>query len=470
MPRIGVLDLVGERQGLADLRGALDVGTLDVATVLHDLLPELVALVELGEILLDDLPGIFTVERIGPALGKVGLDLAVRDLVFERGGAPAGAPIELQPILDAQGLGLGVVREDAGVGDRIARADEAVIGVLASRIDLLAADHGGGRGRIALWLSGHLAHVAVLAGDAGFACRAVAILIPDDLQLDAEVNGDLVAADAELRLGDLVVRDHALVNVIAAPVSAGFDRVGVLVGDDVLDHALFAAAVDRLVDLARLDPALAVDLAVGLFDPVAGDAAHALARDRATRPERRVARLAELGADLLVAAYAEGADRTLGQFLEFLLELVEHRRDRRIGMLRRRPFFVDLLMAFATLRRCGIEGEVSSSTAGLGASSSFAAFAFALLSWSSLTRASSAACGLVTAPAPSFCAIVFWLDAAFISTALAKTQHSIEILDNFTASPFMFFRAVLDRVPYAQKRSTVMWGSYHDELAACCRN
>ena len=38
-------------------------------------------------------------------------------------------------------------------------------------------------------------------------------------------------------------------------------------------HALFAAAVDRLVDLARLDPALAVDLAVLLLDPVAGDAA-----------------------------------------------------------------------------------------------------------------------------------------------------------------------------------------------------
>jgi hypothetical protein len=28
--------------------------------------------------------------------------------------------------------------------------------------------------------------------------------------------------------------------------------------------------------------------------------------------------------------------------------------------------------------------------------------------------------------------------------------------DNFTACPFMFFRAVLDRVPYAQKRSTVV--------------
>ncbi len=131
------------------------------------------------------MPGVFTVELIGPAFGKVDLDLAVRDLVLELGGAPTGAPVELQPILDADGLGLRVVREDAGVGDRIARADEAVIGMLASRVDLLASDHGRRRGRIALGLSRDLAHVAVLAGDAGFACRAVAILIPDDLQLDS---------------------------------------------------------------------------------------------------------------------------------------------------------------------------------------------------------------------------------------------------------------------------------------------
>ncbi len=71
-----------------------------------------------------------------------------------------------------------------------------------------------------------------------------------------------VVADAELRLGDLVVRDHAVVDVVAAPVRAGFDGVGFFVGEHVLDHALFAAAVDRLVDLARLDAALAVDLAV----------------------------------------------------------------------------------------------------------------------------------------------------------------------------------------------------------------
>ena len=204
----------------------------------------------------------------------------------------------------------------------------------------------------------------------------VAILIPDDLQLDAQVDGNLVAADAELRLGDLIVRDHALVDVVAAPVGAGFDGVGFLVGEDVFDHALFAAAVDRLVDLARLDTALAVDLAVVLLDPVTGDAAHALARDLAARPERRFARLAELGADLLVAAHAEGADRTLRQLLELLLELVEHRRDRRIGMLRRGPFLVDLFMAFATFRSGGIEGEGLLVDRGDGSFLAFRGFCF----------------------------------------------------------------------------------------------
>ncbi len=119
--------------------------------------------------------------------------------------------------------------------------------------------------------------MAVLTGDVGLARRAVAILIPDDLQLDAEIDRDLMAAHAELRLGDLVVRDHALVDVVAASVAAGFDGVGVLVGKHVLYDALLAAAVDRLINLARHDAPLAVDLAVLLADAMAGDAGHALA-------------------------------------------------------------------------------------------------------------------------------------------------------------------------------------------------
>src|SRR5262249_29671123 len=155
---------------------------------------------------------------------------------------------------------------------------------------------------------------------------------------DAEVDGDLVTADTKLRLGDLRVRHHAVVDCSASPVLAGLDRIGLLVGDDVLDDALFTTAVHRFEDFARLDPALAVDLAVLLLDPVAGDAGHAFPRNLAARPKWRFSILAELRSDLLVAAHAEGADRSLRELLKLLLERVKHRRDRRIGVLRRRPF------------------------------------------------------------------------------------------------------------------------------------
>src|SRR5262249_4684359 len=138
-------------------------------------------------------------------LGKLALSLP-RAILSSNSLMPQ--PVRPPVVLHCEGFRLLVVREDAGVGDRVARTDEAVIGVLASRVDFLAADDGGGRSRIAVGLSGDLAHVAVLAGDAGPERRAVAILIPHDLELDAQVDGNLVAADAELRLGDLGVRHH----------------------------------------------------------------------------------------------------------------------------------------------------------------------------------------------------------------------------------------------------------------------
>src|SRR5262245_6806067 len=117
--------------------------------------------------------------------------------------------------------------------------------------------------------------MAVLAGDTGLPRRAVAILVPHDLELDAQVDGNLVTTDAELRLGDLGVRHHTVMDVRTPTVFARLDGVGILVGKDVFDDTLFAAAVDRVENLARFDPALAVDLAVLLLDPVAGDARHA---------------------------------------------------------------------------------------------------------------------------------------------------------------------------------------------------
>src|SRR5690606_9208890 len=116
--RIEVRDLVGERQSPPDPRAALEERSFHLGAVFHDLPAELVTLIELREILLDDLPGVFTIERIRPAHWEVHLDLAACDLVLELRRAPAGAPVELQPILDAEGLCFRVVREDAGMRDR----------------------------------------------------------------------------------------------------------------------------------------------------------------------------------------------------------------------------------------------------------------------------------------------------------------------------------------------------------------
>ena len=84
----------------------------------------------------------------------------------------------------------------------------------ASRIDFLAANHSGRSGRIAFRLSGNLTHMAVLASDTSSFCRAVTILIPDDLKFDAEVHGNLVTADAEFGLGHLRIREHAIMDAV----------------------------------------------------------------------------------------------------------------------------------------------------------------------------------------------------------------------------------------------------------------
>ena len=90
---------------------------------------------------------------------------------------------------------------------------------------------------------------------------------------------------------------------------------------------------------------------------MAGYAGDALAGDLALLPQRRLSLLAQLRADLLVATHTERADCALGQLLEFLLEGVEHGRDRSVGMLRGGPFLVDLLVALAALSSSRIEGQ-----------------------------------------------------------------------------------------------------------------
>ena len=142
-----------------------------------------------------------------------------------------------------------------------------------------------------------------------------------------------MTADAEFRLAELRVRHHAVVNARAAPVVARLDGVRFLVRDDILDDALLAGAIDGIEDLARLNVTFAIDLAVLLTDAVASDTGYALAGNCGALPERRVALLSELRSDLRMTAHAESADRTLRQLRKLLLEGVEHRRDRRVGVL-----------------------------------------------------------------------------------------------------------------------------------------
>src|SRR5438445_550046 len=68
-----------------------------------------------------------------------------------------------------------------------------------------------------------LAHVAVLALDAGAARRRVAVLVPHDFELDPRMDGDLVAPDAEFRLLDLRERHDAGVDLGAAARAGRID-------------------------------------------------------------------------------------------------------------------------------------------------------------------------------------------------------------------------------------------------------
>ena len=164
------------------------------------------------------------------------------------------------------------------MGDWITRPEEHMVGVLLLRVaDSLPIDDRDRPGVVTHRFTWHLAHVAVLAGNAFLGGRRAAILLPNHFELDPRMHRHLVAGHAEFALPDLFKLDRRAVYGCSGlarsgrhPILAGFrDHVRVL--------SAAAGVVHPLIDIARLDVAFAIDLAkLGRY-PVAGDAGDAFA-------------------------------------------------------------------------------------------------------------------------------------------------------------------------------------------------
>ena len=293
--------------------------------------------------------------------GNCDLNLLVGHAIFEFLGAPAGAPIERQPLVHRPAVGLQVEREHAGVGDRVVRAVENVVRFLAVVVHRFAGDLGDGAAIVTERQAGHAAHVAILALNALLARGRRAVLLPHHFELDARMHGHLVAGRAELAARERLEIDAGDVDVLAGAwfVRPGFDFEFVFAGDRV-GHAIAAdAAEHRGEDVARFDAPLAVRFSVGVLHAVAGDAGDAFAGGFRQFPQRLIARGAERRGHRCVATHAEVADRALRQVVEPLLELVEHRRDGRVGVGRDAPLVVNLFVADGAFagRGIGVFGE-----------------------------------------------------------------------------------------------------------------
>jgi hypothetical protein len=236
------------------------------------------------------------------------------------------------------------------VADRIAGADEGVVGQRPLLVHILVVDARGPADVIAGVLPRHGAHVAVLAGDAFFRGRGGAVFFPDGFELDARVDLHLVAGDAELRSRDDVGLDGRLMHPDPLRAVGFVGPVGLIGTDqdlvtpgvaDRLDAARrIEGAEDRLVDRAWRNAPRGVGLAVNLAGAMAGHAGDAFLRGRSAVPPGDVAPFAQGRADAGVTTHAEGIDGAGGQVVDLLFELVEHRRDAGIGVGGVTPLFV----------------------------------------------------------------------------------------------------------------------------------
>ena len=167
---------------------------------------------------------------------------------------------------------------------------------------------------------------------------------------------DLVAGNAELRFGDrLKVYSFTVdVDTRSRLISARLDVIRVGVRDYFLNSSAAAAAVHWLKDVALKNAPLGVYFGVLLIHPMADDAGDAFARHLRFLPQRHVARLVHRRANASVAAHAKVTDGSLGQVVDFLLELVKDRRDRSVGVVGGAPFVIDLLMTCRAFRGAGV--------------------------------------------------------------------------------------------------------------------
>src|SRR5690606_16318038 len=97
------------------------------------------------------------------------------------------------------------------------------------------------------------------------------VLLPHDFKFDPRLHGDLMATLAILRLRELIEVDAFEMNRLSGAFVVGgcFDFEVVLFGNYLRNPFAANRAVDRRVDFARLDAALAVRFSVSILDAMA---------------------------------------------------------------------------------------------------------------------------------------------------------------------------------------------------------
>ena len=103
------------------------------------------------------------------------------------------------------------------------------------------------------WDAGVIAHVTLLTGDALFEGGRCTVLVPDNFQLDAKVDGNLVTTDAEFRLVELFEANGVRMDWAALVIAfGGLHLVTVRVFNDLGDSVSIGGGINGRVNFPRL--------------------------------------------------------------------------------------------------------------------------------------------------------------------------------------------------------------------------